>query len=101
MMFDLKTIDSSERGAPDEARTRNGRTGKKKIKEPQARLGLLAPLPAGLLQQLLVLVLAHLLAAFLDDRAHFFLRRGLADASRKPNPRRTAPGDRSDVCRNR
>src|SRR5215831_10075785 len=31
-------------------------------------LALLAPLPAGLLEELLVLLLPHLLAAFLDDR---------------------------------
>src|SRR5437016_4952757 len=35
-------------------------------------LRLLSTLPAGLLEQLLVLVLAHLLAPLLDDRTHLF-----------------------------
>src|SRR5438067_13812414 len=36
------------------------------------RLGLLSTLPASLLEQLLMLVLAHLLAPLLDDRTHRF-----------------------------
>jgi hypothetical protein len=38
--------------------------------EPRRATELAATLPAGLLQHLLVLVLAHLLAPLLDDRTH-------------------------------
>src|SRR3954464_4660431 len=61
---------------------------------------LVAPLDAGLLQQLAVLLLRHPLAALLDDRTHGLCsrRRSCAMSGRRPIGRRRAPREVISSC---